>query len=135
MTLFEFMPALWAILSFLFFAVYFLTDMRLFLLGCGGALFALCPALLGGGIFLQTVLFFAYIALVYAACFLKRLLEVDSAFRDAIALSAIDRRGGYILYKGRVRRAYPRDILYEYRLGDVLAVTELSNGTLCAYRI
>ena len=113
MTLFEFMPALWAILSFLFFAVYFLTDMRLFLLGCGGALFALCPALLGGGIFLQT----------------------DSAFRDAIALTAIDRRGGYILYKGRVRRAYPRDILYEYRLGDVLAVTELSNGTLCAYRI
>ena len=135
MTLFEFMPALWVILSFLFFAVYFLTDMRLFLLGCGGALFALCPALLGGGIFLQTVLFFAYIALVYTACLIKKLCGYVSGFREAIALTAIDRRGGYILYKGHVRRAYPRDILYEYRLGDVLTVTELSNGMLCAYRI
>ena len=129
------MPALWVILSFLFFAVYFLSDMRLFLTGCGGALFALCPALLGGGIFLQTVLFFAYIAAVYAACLFKRLFTKSSGMRGAVALTAIDRRGGYILYKGRVRRAYPRDILYKYRLGDVLAVTELSNGALCAYRI
>ena len=135
MTLFEFMPALWVILSFIFFAVYFLSDMRLFFTACGGALFALCPALLGGGIFLQTVLFFAYIVFVYAACLLKRLIDVDAGFRDAIALTAIDRRGGYILYKGRVRRAYPRDILYEYRLGDVLTVAELPNGALCAYRI
>ena len=135
MTLFELMPALWVILSFVFFAVYFLSDMRLFLAGCGASLIALCPALLGGGIFLQTVLFFSYIAAVYALCFLKKLFIKTSRYRDAIALSKIDNRGGYILYKGRVRRAYPRDILYEYRLGDVLTVTELSNGALCAYRI
>ena len=135
MTLFDFMPSLWLIFAFIFFAVYFLSEMRLFLIGCGGALLALCPSLSGRGIFIQTVLFFSYILCVYGACFIRRLFSDASYFRGAAALTAIDSNGGYILYKGRVRRAYPRDRLYEYAPGDVLAVTELSNGALIAYRI
>lgn len=135
MTLFELMPSVWLILAFVFFAVYFLFDVRLFLIGCGGSLLSLCPALLGAGIFLQTSLFFLYIAFVYALCLIKRLFTGSSAFRGAIAVTRIDCRGGYILYKGRIRRAYPRDRLYEYRLGDVLTVTAMPDGSLCAYRI
>ena len=135
MTLFEIMPAVWTVFAFVFFVIYFMSDIRLYLAGCGGALFALCPSLLGRGIFLQTVLFFSYIAFVYALCFIKKLFAKNSCCRGAIALSKINGRGGYILYKGRVRRAYTRDCLYEYNTGDVLTVTELSNGALCAYRI
>ena len=135
MTLFEFMPALWTIFVFIFFVIYFLFDMRLFLVGCGGALLALCPSLLGAAIFIQTAVFFIYVCLVYGVCLIKRLRVKKADPGRAIALTKIDRRGGYILYKGRVRRAYPRDRLYEYVPGDVLAVTELSNGALFAYRI
>ena len=135
MTLFEFMPSLWIILAFIFFVYYFLSDVRLFLIGCGGALTALCPALLGVRIFTQTAAFFVYIGAVCAACFIKRRSGRPARLREATALSKIDCRGGYILYKGRVRRAYPRDMLYEYSPGDVLAVKETSNGVLCAYRI
>ena len=135
MTLFDLMPSLWLVFAFIFFAVYFLSGMRLFLTGCGGALLALCPSLLGRGIFMQTVLFFSYMAFVYCACLIKRMLPGRSCFRGAAALTSIDCNGGYILYKGRVCRAYPHDRLFEYVTGDALAVAELSNGTLCAYRI
>ena len=135
MTLFDFMPTLWIILAFLFFAVYFLSGMRLFLTGCGAALLALCPALTGAGIFIQAVLFFAYIGGVYCACLLKSKCIRSRVRREAIALTAIDRRGGYILYKGRVCRAYPKSRFHKYRLGDVLYVKELSNGSLRACRI
>lgn len=132
MTLFDVMPALWIVFAFVFFGVCLLSDLRVFLIGCGGALFAFCPSALGAGIFLQILSFFFYIGAVYAALLLKRGGEKR---RYAIALTRIDNNGGFIMYRGKVRRAYPRDSLYEYGTGDVLSVVKLSDGTLCAYRI
>lgn len=135
MTLYEFMPSLWVGLAFLFFAVFFLSDSRLFLTGCGGALTALCPSLFGVGIFVQAAVFFAYITLVYAACLLKRLFCGGLTVRKAIVLTETDKNGGYILYKGKVLRAYPRDRLYKYHRGDVITAPDTERKTFNAYRI
>ena len=133
MTLFDLMPALWLSLAFLFSCAYFISGSRCFLYGSGGAFFALGSAVLCLHIYVQTVLFFGYMLSVLA---LSRIVSAKKPKPDgAVALTKIDCDGGYILYKGTVRRAYSRDPFFTYEIGDVLEVTLMSDGTLRADRI
>lgn len=134
MTLHDLMPAVFLSLAFIFFIVYALSRVRLMLVGCGASFFALCPSLLDLPVFVSVGAYFLYIGFVYAAISISRHVS-DVPETNAIMLNKTDNNGGYILYKGEVRRAVPRDSLYEYALGDVLTVIVLSNGTLCAYRL
>ena len=132
MTLFDLMPSVWLCVAFVFFCAYLMTGERPFLYCTGGAFFSLCPSVLCMRIYVQTVFFFAYLLTVAAA---SRIAAVRKKRRSAVALTRIDRNGGYILYKGSVRAAYSRDPAYVFDIGDVLRVTLLTDGTLFADRL
>ena len=134
MTLHDVMPAAFVCLVFVFFALYVLSRMRLMLIGCGGACFAFAFAALDLPVHIQAAAFFIYVALIYCAIFVSRRVP-ERTGPNGIALTKTDGDGGYILYRGTVRRACPRDTLYEYSLGDVLYVIVLPDGSLCAYRL
>ncbi len=133
MTLFDLMPSVWLILAFSFLISYFISDRRVFLYGCGGAFFALCPAVLCFRIYVQCACFFAYLITVSAAAGIAALKSDRSSY--AVALTRIDSRGGFILYKGEVRSAYARDGFSVFRTGDVLKAELCSNGLIRADRI
>ena len=134
MTLHAFLPSLFLIFAVLFFFIFALSRLRLYLLGCGASFFAFCPAALGLPVAVSVSAFFIYLFVVWLAALIASHIK-DFTSPKAIALSKTDKNGGYILYRGEVRRAYPRDCLYEYSTGDVFNVILLSDGTLCAYRL
>ena len=134
MTLHDVMPAAFVCLVFVFFALYVLSRMRLMLIGCGASCFAFAFAALDLPVYIQTAAFFLYVVIVYTAVFVSRRAS-ERIEPNGIALTRTDGDGGYILYRGVVRRACTRDTLYEYSLGDVLYVIELPDGSLCAYRL
>ena len=133
MTLFDLMPSIWLTLAFTLLLSYFISGRRVFLCGCGGAFFALCPAVFCLRIYVLISLFFAYLAVVFTASRINALK--NDRFSYAVALTKIDADGGFILYKGSVRRAYTRDGLAVYRIGDVLRTELCSNGIIRADRI
>ena len=133
MTLFDLMPTVWLSLAFIFLCAYFGFGSRCFLYGSGGAFFALGSAVLCLHIYVQTVFFFGYMLSVLA---LSRIVCAQKPKPDgAVALTKIDGDGGYILYKGGVRRAYSRDPFFVCETGDVLEVTVGSDGAVIADRI
>ena len=132
MTLFDLMPTLWLLLAFVLLCVYFLSGHRVFLYGCGGAFFALCPAVLCLRIFVQTAFFFIYMISVLAA---SRISSHRKKHRYAVALTRIDSKGGYILCGGKVKSAYTRDRYAVYRTGDVFETVLCSDGTVRVDRV
>lgn len=133
MTLFDLMPSLWLTLAFVFLILNLFCERRVFLYGAGGAFFALCPAVLCLRIYVQCSFFFAYMITVFAVSRIARLKNERKT--GAIALTKIDADGGYILYKGGVRNAYPRDPLFVCGIGDVLETELSSDGIIRAYRL
>ena len=133
MTLFDLMPSVWLILAFSFLLSYFISDRRIFLYGCGGAFFALCPSVLCFRIYVQCACFFAYLIATAAASGIAAAKKDRASY--AVALTRIDSRGGLILYKGAVCSAYPRDEFSVFRIGDVLKAELCSNGLVRADRI
>ncbi len=134
MTLHDVMPAAFICLSFVFFVLYALSRMRLMLIGCGASCFAFAFSVLDLPVYIQAAAFFSYVLCVYGVIFVTR-RAADRVEPNGIALTKTDRDGGYIMYMGEVRRARPRDTLYDYALGDVLYVVTLPDGSLCAYRL
>ena len=114
------MPALWFLLSFSFFAVYLFSRVRVFLLGCGGAVLAFAPSVTGAHIRVQTALFFAYCAAVAVGCLIRR--HTPEKERLGVAVTDIDRSGGFVLFRGKIIKARTRDPYARFTRGQLLSV-------------
>lgn len=119
-TVYDVMPSLWFLLSFLFFAVYLFFHIRVFLLGCGAAALAFAPSVTGAPIRVQTALFFIYCAAVAVGCLIKRYSPEKERF--GVAVTDVDRSGGLVLFRGRIIKARTRDPYARFTRGQLLSV-------------
>ncbi len=118
MTVFELMPTVWLSISFFFFISAIVFGVDLAAVGLSSSLTSFFLSALSLPIYIQCGVFFLWASgiLIAAECGNKK---TDTA----VAVTKIDRFGGIIKYSGKCRLAYARDVMHEYKPGDIITVS------------
>lgn len=122
MTVFDLMPSIWLLSSFIFLLFYLLCDIDPAVCCMSTCLICLAASLTGAFVRLQCTVFFALLSVLLIVYLYSSRKRRSHARLLAIAVTDILPSGGYVRINGKTSKAYCRDCCVRYRKGQVFTL-------------
>ncbi len=127
MTLFDIMPSLWLLASFLFFIFYLSCEFDFALCCVSASLFSFAFSLISLPMYIQCFSFIGICFILFLLCRIsQRTKRTDKCVFCAVGRITAD--GGFAKHHGKIFEVYSRDKYIQYTAGTVFTARKSSDG-------